>query len=94
LLGTLERARILETMEIDASRIGAGTEAVLASAEGGAPLTYWILGEGDGGPGILSYRAPLARPLLGLRVGSEATLDLPEGPRRFRVESIVKRVPD
>jgi len=93
LMGTLERAKILETMEVDASRIGPGVEAVLAPVEGGAPLTYWILGEGDGGPGILSYRAPLARPLLGLRAGNEATLDLPDGPRRFRVESIVKRIP-
>lgn len=94
LLGTLERARILETMEIDASRIGVGTEAVLEPADGGSPITYWILGEGDGGPGILSYRAPLARPLLGRRVGDEATLEMPDGERRFRVQSIVKRIPE
>jgi transcription elongation factor GreA len=96
LLGTLERARLLETMEIDDSRIGVGTEARLAPLdEGGPPATYWILGEGDSGsaPGALSYRAPLARPLLGMRVGSEVVLEFPEGARRFRVESIVKRLP-
>ncbi len=96
LLGTLERTKLLDTIEIDDSRIGVGTEAVLAPLEGGgSPITYWILGEGDSGlaPGVLSYRAPLARPLLGMRVGSEVSLELPDGARRFRVESIVKRIP-
>jgi transcription elongation GreA/GreB family factor len=59
------------------------------------PVTYWILGDGDSGlaPGVLSYRAPLARPLLGKTVGSEVDLEYPEGTRRYRVESIVKRLP-
>jgi len=96
LINTLERTRLLETIEIDDSRVGVGTETVLAPLEENGPaLTYWILGEGDGGlyPGVLSYRAPLARPLLGKPVGSEVTLELPDGPRRYRIESIAKRVP-
>jgi transcription elongation factor GreA len=96
LITTLERTRILDTMEIDDSRVGVGTEAVLAPvAAGDPPLTFWILGEGDSGlaPGVLSYRAPLARPLLGKQVGAEVELELPEGPRRYRIESIAKRLP-
>lgn len=96
LITTLERTRILDTMEIDESRVGVGTETVLAPLTGGdPPLTFWILGEGDSGlaPGVLSYRAPLARPLLGKRVGAEVELDFPEGSRRFRIESIVRRLP-
>ena len=96
LINTLERTRLLETIEIDDSRVGVGTETVLAPLEEkGPPLTYWILGEGDGGlyPGVLSYRAPLARPLLGKPVGSEVTLELPDGPRRYRIDSIARRVP-
>lgn len=96
LLNTLERTRLLETMEIDPSRVGVGTQAALQPVDGnGGIVTYWILGDGDSGlaPGVLSYRAPLARPLLGKRVGSEVDLEYPEGTRRFRVESIVKRLP-
>ncbi len=96
LINTLERTRLLETMEIDAGRVGVGTETVLAPLEGAdPPRTYWILGEGDGslGPGVLSYRAPLARPLLGKPVGSEVVMEFPEGSRRYRIESIVKRLP-
>ena len=96
LMNTLERTRLLESIEIDDSRVGVGTETVLTPVESAdPPLTYWILGEGDGGlyPGVLSYRAPLARPLLGKQVGTEVTLELPDGPRRYRIESIAKRVP-
>ena len=96
LITTLERTRLLETMEIDASRVGVGTEASLQPIDGnGGTVTYWLLGDGDSGlaPGVLSYRAPLARPLLGKTVGSEVELDYPEGARRFRIESIVKRLP-
>lgn len=96
LMTTLERTRLLETMEIDASRIGVGTETALTPLDGnGGTITYWLLGDGDSGiaPGVLSYRAPLARPLLGKTVGAEVDLEYPEGARRFRVESIVKRLP-
>ncbi|HEX5031467.1 MAG TPA: GreA/GreB family elongation factor [Candidatus Eisenbacteria bacterium] len=96
LMTTLERTRLLETMEIDPSRIGVGTEAALKPADGnGGTITYWLLGDGDSGlaPGVLSYRAPLARPLLGKTVGSYVDLEYPEGTRRFLVESIVKRLP-
>jgi transcription elongation factor GreA len=96
LLNTLERTRLLETMDIDPSRVGVGTQTALQPVDGnGGPVTYWILGDGDSGlaPGVLSYRAPLARPLLGKRVGSEVDLEYPEGTRRFIVESIVKRLP-
>jgi transcription elongation GreA/GreB family factor len=77
--------------------VGVGTETTLRPVEGnGDPLlTFWILGEGDSGiaPGALSYRAPIARPLLGKEVGAEVELALEEGPRRFRVESIRRRLP-
>ena len=96
LITTLERTKLLDTIEIDASRVGPGTEAALSPLDQGeSAVTYWVLGEGDAGfaPNALSYRAPLARPLLGKSVGSEVVLELPQGPRRYRVESIVKRVP-
>jgi len=96
LITTLERTRLLETIEVDPSRVGVGTEATLQSLDAdGAEVTYWILGEGDGAiaPGVLSYRAPLARPLLGKPVGAEVELVTPDGSRRYRIESIVKRIP-
>jgi transcription elongation factor GreA len=97
LMNAIRHARLIETMEIEESRVGVGTEARLRplDGDGGAPLVLWILGEGDAalGPGILSYRAPLARPLLGKGVGAEITLETEDGARRYCVESIRKRLP-
>jgi transcription elongation factor GreA len=97
LMTMIQRARLIETIDIDSSRVGVGTETTLQPLEGNGtnPLTLWILGEGDStlAPGILSYRAPLARPLLGKEVGAEVELLMEDGPRRFRVDSIKRRLP-
>ena len=96
LMGMITRARLIENIEVDDSRIGVGTETVLRpEGNHGPPVTFWILGEGDAGvaPGALSYRAPLARNLLGKEVGAEVELALEEGSQRYRVESIRKRLP-
>ncbi|HLQ66970.1 MAG TPA: GreA/GreB family elongation factor [Candidatus Limnocylindrales bacterium] len=97
LMGMIQRARLIENLEIDAGRVGVGTETTLLPIDGNGdpPITFWILGEGDSGvaPGVLSYRAPLARPLLGKGVGAEVELAMIDGPRRFRVESIRRRLP-
>ncbi len=98
LLGTLERTRLLETIEVDPTRVGVGTEVTLEplDAPGSPPVQYWILGEGDHalGPGIVSYRAPILRPLLGKPEGAEVVVETAEGPRPFRVASIRKRLPE
>jgi transcription elongation factor GreA len=98
LITLLEQTRILETLEIDPSRVGAGTEVTLTPLGGdgaGAPLRYWILGEGDHllGEGILSYRAPIARPLLGKTAGTEVDIEFETGVRRFRIDTIRRRLP-
>ncbi|MGE5178955.1 MAG: GreA/GreB family elongation factor, partial [Bacteroidota bacterium] len=97
LMGMIQRARLIENLDVDTSRIGVGTETTLRpEGNGEPPITFWILGEGDGAiaPGVLSYRAPLARNLLGKEVGAEVELALEQGPRRYKVESIRKRLPE
>ncbi len=95
LMNVLDRTRLLETIEVDATRVGVGTEVVLEPVGGGPSLQYWILGEGDHalGPGILSYRAPILKPLLGKPEGAEVLVEFPEGTKPFRIASIKKRLP-
>jgi len=98
LMNLLDRTRLLETIQVDATRVGVGTEVSLEPVDspGARRLTYWILGEGDHalGPGILSYRAPILKPILGKPEGAEAVLEFPEGARPYRIASIRKRLPD
>ncbi|HMI31168.1 MAG TPA: GreA/GreB family elongation factor [Candidatus Limnocylindrales bacterium] len=97
LMNVLERTRLLETIEVDASRVGVGTEVSLDPLDqpGSPQLRYWILGEGDNalGPGILSYRAPILKPLLGKQEGDQVVIEFPEGSRPFRIVTIRKRLP-
>jgi transcription elongation factor GreA len=96
LMDLLARTRLLESIEIDPSRAGVGTEVELAPVgREGDRVRYWILGEGDNqlGPGIISYRAPIARPLLGRSVGAEVTLPTVDGERAYRITAIEKRLP-
>ncbi len=98
LMNVLDRTRLLETIEVDPTRVGVGTEVSLqpVDAPDAPALQYWILGEGDHalGPGILSYRAPILKPLLGKPEGAQVVLEMPEGERSYRVASIRKRLPD
>jgi len=98
LMNLLENTRLLETIAIDDSRVGVGTEVTLEPLDAplAEPVQYWILGEGDHGlgHGILSYRAPILKPLLGKPVGAEVEIELPDGTHRFRVASIKKRIPE
>ena len=98
LINQLDRVRLLETIEVDETRVGVGTEISLEplDAPGSPTVRYWILGEGDHalGPGILSYRAPILKPLLGKSEGARAVLDMPEGARAYRIASIRKRLPE
>jgi transcription elongation factor GreA len=96
LMTLLTGTRILETMDIDATRAGAGTEVELvpAGAEADQPIRFWILGEGDGalGSDVVSYRAPIVRPLLGKPVGAEVQIEMPGGERAYRIASIRRRL--
>ena len=88
-------AQVIEDQPVDESRVQAGTEVTLAPLDGGAPVTYWVLGDGDShhGPEVVSYRADLGRVLWRKRPGDEVVLPLTSGPRRMKVERIARRLP-
>jgi transcription elongation factor GreA len=88
-------AQVIEDMPMDESRVQAGTEVSLVPLDGGAPVTFWVLGDGDShhGPDVISYRADLGRALWRKRIGDEVELPLATGRRRLKVERIARRLP-
>jgi transcription elongation factor GreA len=55
--------------------------------EGGKEVRYWIVGsdEADPSKGRISILAPLARTLIGKRVGDSVTAQLPGGKKTFEI---------
>ena len=55
--------------------------------ERGKEVRYWIVGSDEAEParGKISILAPLARTLIGKRVGDSVTAQLPGGPRTFEI---------
>ncbi len=86
----LSRARVMRATDVETDAVHIGTHVGLVPAEGGPRHDMTILGpfEADVDRGIYNYRAPLCGELKGLRIGDTATLDLGDGPRAYRVESI------
>ena len=63
---------------------------VLVAGEDGTERSYRIVGADESDPdrGLLSWASPVARSLIGKRVGDLAIAALPRGDRRIRVLSI------
>jgi len=60
---------------------------VLLEDEAGKEVRYWIVGsdEADPAKGRISILAPLARTLIGKRVGDSVTAQLPAGKKTFKI---------
>src|SRR5688572_12359729 len=60
---------------------------VLLEDEAGKTYRYWIVGSDEAAPakGLISILSPLARTLIGKRVGDRATAQLPGGSKTFAV---------
>ncbi len=82
----LKLARAIEDQELDDETVSPGKK--VAYEQDGEQKEVTILGPWDQGPGIVSYRAPIAAGMLGAKEGGVATLELPEG----RVEVTIRKV--
>jgi transcription elongation factor GreB len=67
----------------------------VAVAEEGGERAYRIVGADESDPeaGLLSWASPVARALIGKRVGETAVAVLPKGERRMRVLAIRRAAP-
>lgn len=91
----LEKAKPLEEAPIDASVISPGTRVELRNTEDEKVESYVVLGpwDVDVERGVISYTAPLAKQLLGRRVGEVVDVALPGGGKAtYEVAKIDKVV--
>lgn len=89
----LRKARLIEDQDIPSDVVAPGTRVTFSTLDGGEHQTWRVLGPWDAvEDDIVSYRAPLAKDLLGKHVGDEATIQGPTGPKVVRIEAIEKLV--
>lgn len=86
----LSRAEVIDPAKLSGDKVQFGAQVGLVNTETEEESTYAILGpeEVDLSAGKISVASPLARALLGHRVGDEVTVRLPSGTRVYEIQSI------
>ena len=83
----LARAQVIETGGNSPETVRFGVTVVLTDDDTGEKVQYTITGEDESNvsAGLISVTSPVARALLGKRVGDEVTVRVPKGNRSFEV---------
>ncbi len=83
----LARAQVIETGGNPPETVRFGVTVVLTDDDTGEKVQYTITGEDESNvsAGLISVTSPVARALLGKRVGDEVTVRVPKGNRSFEV---------
>ena len=86
----IARAHVINPAEIEADKIVFGATVTLFDTEGGAEVTYQIVGEheADIKQARLSINSPVAKALIGHRIDDEVTIKVPSGLRVYEVIDI------
>ena len=77
-------------MELPKGEIRIGAKVTLKEKESGEEFVYALVGGEESDPlqGKISVHSPLAQGILGLKVGKEAKIFLPDGVKVFKVLKI------
>ena len=86
----LARAQVIEAGGNAPETVRFGVTVMLADDDTGEKVQYTITGEdeSDISAGLISVTSPVARALLGKRVGNAVTVRVPKGNRSFEVLDI------
>ncbi len=87
----LAHAQVIDPAALpDTGKVVFGATVELAPVEGGAEVTYQIVGddEADIRRGLISINSPIARALVGKAPGDEVEVATPSGTRRFEVLAV------
>jgi transcription elongation factor GreA len=86
----LALAEVIDPTKLAGERVAFGATVRLSNADTGEEVTYQILGadESDLAKGSISITSPLARSLIGKRVGDEVKVRMPGGERTYEVLDI------
>lgn len=86
----VSRAEIINTAQITGETITFGTRVVVADEDNDEESEYAIVGpyEADLSKGLISTSSPIAKALIGKRVGDSAEVTTPGGVKSYEILSI------
>lgn len=86
----LNRARLITRSMLKEGEVTLGSKVTFLNIQTGKNQVYRILGPWDGNPddGVISYRSPIGRMFLGLKINDEVNVQLPSGKENYRILSI------
>lgn len=86
----ITQAHVIDPSQIDASKIVFGAIVTLSDTETGDQVCYQIVGadESDVRNGKISVISPIAKSLIGKKIGDEVRATTPRGVREFQVLAI------
>lgn len=86
----MKRADILDIEKINADVAGIGTRVAILDPENGESTVYTILGpwDADFEKGVLSYRSPIAKAMLGKKTGDDVSIKIDEKEKIFKINNI------
>lgn len=86
----ISRAEIIDVSKLSGDSVTFGTTVTLADEDTDEESTYTLVGpdEGDVGKGLLSITAPLARAMIGKKVGDSVEVNTPRGGRSYEIVRI------
>lgn len=87
----LQNCKLIEEMDIPKDTVAIGTTVTLEDADGDT-IEYALVGEDESDPaeGRISVQSPLGSGLLGKKAKQTVEIQLPAGPRSFKILKVAR----
>ncbi len=86
----ISRAEVIDPSMIDGNTVTFGTTIVVADEDTDEESTYTVVGpyEADISKGLISTSSPIAKALIGKKVGDTAEVNTPRGSKSYEILNI------
>lgn len=86
----LQYAEIIDNEDVDKDEVSMGREVTFKELPDEEPETYSIVGESESDPlnGKISNESPMAKGLLGHKVGEEVEIEIPSGMMKVKILAV------
>ena len=88
--GKMARAQVIDVVTIDTDKVVFGATVTVYDDESESESTYRIVGEDESDikQGLISVSSPVAKALIGHRIGDEVQIKVPSGIRIYEIIDI------